>query len=402
MTDVVDIAAEGFTLHWANPYTNAAPNDRLVILEVVLSATTNYYWIALDLLDCSLEPQNAHKIQLRTLLRFFYNGATTTYGTATGLATSPAIDILLPRLHRRLSGLAVALLLLGEDLTTPLPRADPNRNDLWKIPNAQALEILVTAILTSLPKDANLGTLKAKMLLTNIVKNQRDDGRPGIGLPVVIFVCMTDRIVACSGDQWGVSMAAFNRISRARRRDRFGNTQWTTMLDYAGTRVQQRFDYVTAWFRNKDKEFGGRAQKCKLDPREYNDLVECMYKAQPDGPPYAADELGGEGLDRKFGYEHLSESGRSFYGAGNKMFNEMSRCWKCRFIFHYRTRRPGTANEGLDGLEAENPKDTSWICNPPLVCAEDLCHHRCATIGNRHASLKPTQELVFKPFPNAQ
>ena len=402
MADVVDIAAEGFTLHWADPYTNAAPCDRPVLLEDVLSATTNYFWIALDLLDCSLEPQNAQTIQLRTLLRFFYNGATTTYRTATGLATTPATDLLLASLHKRLSGLAVALLQLGEDLLTSLPQADPNRNDLWIIPNAQALEILVTAILKSLPEDANLATLKDKMLLTNIVKNQRDNGRPGIGLPIVIFVCMTDRIVACSGDQWGISMAAFNQISRARRRDRFGNTKWTTMLDNAGTRVQQRFEYVTRWFRKNDMYFGGRAQNRTLDPRKYNDLVECMYEAGLNHPPYARDELGGEPLDRKFGYEHLSESGRAFYGAGNNMFDEMSRCWKCRFLFHYRTPKPGTANEHSDGLEAEDPRQTSWICNNPLVCAEDLCHHRCATIGNRHASVNPTQELVFKPFPTAK
>ena len=197
-------------------------------------------------------------------------------------------------------------------------------------------------------------------------------------------------------------MAAFNRISRARRRQRFGNTQLTNTLDYAGTKVQQRFQHVTKWFQKDDFCFDGGAQNRTLNSRKYNDLVECRYDAGLNYPPYETDEFGGEPLDRRFGYEHLDESGPAFYGAGEKMFDEMSLCWKCRFIFHYLTPRPGTANDQSDGLEAEDPRQTSWTCNNPLVCAEDLCYHGCTTIGNRHASLNPTQDLVFKPFPNAQ
>jgi hypothetical protein len=40
-------------------------------------------------------------------------------------------------------------------------------------------------------------------------------------------------------------------------------------------------------------------------------------------------------LPVNFGFNHQAEVGRPFRGSGENMFDETSRCWKCRFIHHY-------------------------------------------------------------------
>ena len=79
----------------------------------------------------------------------------------------------------------------------------------------------------------------------------------------------------------------------------------------------------------------------------------------------------------------------------------MSRCWKCRFVFQYQVCRPGTAAAGSDGVPAEDPRGTSWVCNDPFVCAEDLCHYRCWDKNKGIKAGTADSSLIFKPWPNA-
>lgn len=160
MAQIVDAPVEGYTRFWADPYTNGCGWDRQMLLQELLSATENYLWIALDLLDCNLAPDNATLIQLRIVLKYFYNAAWTTYRTAKGLPANYMTQDLLDDLHKRLSALGVALLMLHEDLAAPLRPPVPPRDNFWMVPNAQPLELLVSAILQGLPNNSILGKLK--------------------------------------------------------------------------------------------------------------------------------------------------------------------------------------------------------------------------------------------------
>jgi hypothetical protein len=237
------------------------------------------------------------------------------------------------------------------------------------------------------------------------------------GLPVVFFVCMTDRIVGCSGDLWS-EFREFNRACRTRRKARFTPGDSKDALEDMELRSNFRFNYIVRWLSGKDPvtgitdtgspmrndHFGELAQEFRLPKAKYNQIVQAMYGESPGNngpwPPLRDGVRGGQKLDSKFGFSHISESGRSFYGQGGRIFTPMSRCWKCRFVFHYKMYRPGTAGAGSDGVDPENPCDTSWVANDPFTCAEDLVHFRCWT---KHGGVKPDtpdQDLIFKPFPN--
>jgi len=119
-----------------------------------------------------------------------------------------------------------------------------------------------------------------------------------------------------------------------------------------------------------------RHEKDSLTNEDYNKIGRAMYKACV----YPA-------LPADFGFNHLAEVGRPFYGSGENMFDETSRCWKCRFVHHY------DVNAGLAGpvpkakpvilpsaVVLENPRLTKLHANGPLGCAEDLVHFQCSQL----------------------
>jgi hypothetical protein len=66
------------------------------------------------------------------------------------------------------------------------------------------------------------------------------------------------------------------------------------------------------------------------------------------------------------------------------MFDEISRCWKYRFVHHY------NVNAGLadpiskaslpEAVVPENPHLTKLHANGPLGCAEDLVEFQCSRL----------------------
>ena len=96
----------------------------------------------------------------------------------------------------------------------------------------------------------------------------------------------------------------------------------------------------------------------------------------------------------QFGYRCSVEGGRSFAGRpkqasaangplarnaadptlGFNMFDEICRCWKCRYLHHYRF------NESSPPLTIESYRQTALYCNVALSCAEDLVQLQCAQI----------------------
>lgn len=210
---------------------------------------------------------------------------------------------------------------------------------------------------------------------------------------------MAERQVGCNGDEWK-TFDDFNRDARGRRRNRFVDVDWTDSIRDTVVQSNTRIGYVITWFSDNDENFGRRAQNKSLSIKGYNHLVTSMYNAGGNYPPLDTAKPGGKPLPGRFGYNHLNESGRAFHGLGADMFTEMSRCWKCRFVYHYQVTRPMTSKEGSDGLTAEDPRQTSWIWNKEFKCAEDLCHYRCWAVNNGQKPGSPDTDLVFKPFPS--
>ena len=119
-----------------------------------------------------------------------------------------------------------------------------------------------------------------------------------------------------------------------------------------------------------------RHQRDCLTNDDYNKIGQAMYE---DGIHPA--------LPTDFGFNHLAEVGRSFHGSGANMFDEMARCWKCRFVHHYNVNAglAGSVSENtpviLPGaVVMENPRLTKFHANPALVCAEDLAHIQCSQL----------------------
>lgn len=95
-------------------------------------------------------------------------------------------------------------------------------------------------------------------------------------------------------------------------------------------------------------------------------------------------------LPQQFGFLCSDENGRSFSGrprAANpnsglealQMFQEMCRCWKCRYLHHYSTE--GSTDPGTKpNIMPESYVQTSLNCNLPLKCAEDIVQSQCAEL----------------------
>ena len=356
--------------------------------------------MAVDLDACQLPQGNLEQAQLRTLIKYFWIGTTTTFTTATIMNPNDDQRELLATIKARLTAIATVLILLGENLDQDLTAA-PNNPGFLIVPNAQALELLVACILQVLPINANLGDLKARMVASRVVFRQLVNAQPlnsraHVGLPVVVFVCMTDRLVAFSKDKWD-ALKTYENALRDFRYRRFSIDPIVDSMVDKRHAVFNRLTFIQDWCELNVATFRNRANACTLTPNEYNLVVASIYETRPDGPLDNNSVQGGQPLGRTFGYNHRPESGRAFRASGQEMFMEMSRCWKCRFLYQYDIPRPGQLNN--TGLIAEEPTQTAWNCNIPLCCAEDLCHYRCRDTRRNLAPLNPNQQLAFLPYP---
>ncbi|MCJ1418412.1 hypothetical protein MMC32_004759 [Xylographa parallela] len=305
---IIDVPA--YDVYWGISYINGTVVKRSLLLQHLRDACNNYFNMAIDLDACHL-PETYHvRTHLRTLIRYFYNGASTTARTAARANPTAPQTQLLRTINARLTAIATALMLLGEDLTQPLPAA-LQPLDVWRIPNAQALELLVTYILQGLALDANLGQLKAKMFTTRVVLRQVVNAEPHgstahIGLPVVIFVCMTDRQVACSGDSWG-EFSMCNGNFRKFRKSRFSDpaaANAVTATEAMREGAKMRCEFIWDWCDLNIPTFKQRALACALTQKEYNLVVSCLYATQLNGPMNNNAAAGGQPLTAHFGYNH--------------------------------------------------------------------------------------------------
>ena len=182
------------------------------------------------------------------------------------------------------------------------------------------------------------------------------------GLPSVLFTCLSQRdaartplcVVGTSLDQW--FSKPFTDVSRVWRKGRFPKENPATVqLAVDGARNKARFDSV---FR---------------EDYDFNQLNNAMFTE----PRYPAP------LPQRSGFLCSREVGRSFAGrplidrstrAHRKMYQEMCRCWKCRYMYHYNVN---AESEPTGSLERESPAQTSVHCNIQFNCAEDLVQSQC-------------------------
>ena len=400
MTSVETISVPAHNDFWINPFNNASLNLKRRMLEDLLMANENFIKMAVDLTECHLEAGNKERVKLVTLLRYFLNGSLLVHENAAfgpGSKSRARIQ-LFEKIGARLTELQSLLESLEEDMGKGLP-TDPNNRDNCLLPNNQTIELLALCIMQTPGSDRSakfdLKELKSRMLDTQIVRHQSANPMPRrqIGLPKVIFVCSEHRMIACSADYWG-EFGAFKTAMRNFRLQRF-NESSRSALSNERDLVFRRFTYVKNAMEKMTPGFKQMAFNRQLGPALYNQFVSYMYEWLPTGSTHSMSGRGNLPLGRRFGHNHLGETGRSFHGAGVNMFHEMSRCWKCRFLYQYDTPRPGMPN--ATGLIAEEPTQTAWNCNPPLTCAEDLCHHFCRALQG--SDVNSSRDLVFLPYP---
>ncbi|KAK2688576.1 hypothetical protein QWA68_012714 [Fusarium oxysporum] len=386
--------------------------DRETILNNLRDAASNWFCIAQDLGACALDAGHVNRVQLCTLLRYFHNRASSVYNHANavegGVNKTVSIVAALERLHTELLALRNALAVLGVDFALDLP-TDNALPDHWLIPNAQPLELLITCILRS--NDAifpNLLALKNRLVATQL--RQQHTINTAIqpeslksGLPAVVFVCLTDNTASCSPDYWHSWSRKGKGLTvlKQNRQYRFNDQVHNVRLESETVRIKARWKYVNGYFKGKNANFMADAEGRRLSDNAYNGFVEFMYAIIPETEVSQSIVPGGKPIERTLGYNHLGESGRPFSGGaldGTTIFEEISRCWKCRFLHHYDIPR---VQGNTTGLTPEDPKTTSWACNEPLNCAEDLCHYRCWRLHGS-TGLNPDQEYAFMPFPSGQ
>lgn len=189
------------------------------------------------------------------------------------------------------------------------------------------------------------------------------------GLPSVLFTCLSHKdaaetplcVLGTSLDQWSSNF--FTTVSRVWRKGRFPKENpATAQLALDGARIKERFDSIP----KTHYDF------IRLD--DFNQLNDAMFTQ----PRYPAP------LPQQFGFLCSNEVGRSFAGhplRGNRsrvdreMYQEMCRCWKCRYMHHYNVNHESEPG-GL--IEPESPVQTSVHCNIEGSCAEDLVQSQCA------------------------
>jgi hypothetical protein len=160
MANIIDVETQLYHIPWIVDYQPANDLAKVLMVGELLQATKNYLCIAKDLFDCDLPQTNVVRSKLQISLRAFYRNALAFYRTYWNAGVA---SLLLGRINARLAALAVQLVILDENLNTPLPPTIPPQLNVYMLPNAQPLELLVSAILQILPDDANLGK-EARML----------------------------------------------------------------------------------------------------------------------------------------------------------------------------------------------------------------------------------------------
>lgn len=206
------------------------------------------------------------------------------------------------------------------------------------------------------------------------------------GLPSILFCCLSHTdpdnngilVASCNADSWGPFLKGTLQAWRAGRMA-FGPSR--DDLFTAGDEVSRKFERILSkvkvdWLGMKD-----RYERNLLTNDDYNAIGHAVNEEDADASGVH------KALPYDFGFNHLAEVGRPFHGSGNNMFDETSRCWKCRFVHHY------DVNAGLSGyipestpvivpgsVALENPRLTSLHANGPLLCAEDLVHFQCSQL----------------------
>jgi hypothetical protein len=217
-----------------------------------------------------------------------------------------------------------------------------------------------------------------------------------MGLPSVLFCCLShvdsngNRILVAnsSTDTWGPFL---KRTLDAWRAGRFQPGPIRDRLHAAGDEASRKFETILTKVEADWRGMKSKYEKNSFTNEDYNAIGRAMFE---DGVRPA--------LPTDFGFNHLAEVGRSFCGSGENMFDENSRCWKCRFVCHY------DVNAGLAGpipqghpvilpgaVVLENPRLTKLHANGPLGCAEDLVHFQCSQLP----AVLPVFPMPTVPFP---
>ncbi|PVH93258.1 hypothetical protein DM02DRAFT_733221 [Periconia macrospinosa] len=393
---------------WSGAYADSkSPTDKDLKIKTALAALSNYSWIAADLGGCDQVPETSEVRQdLSLWLVYYYKAFDELATTAETKANQlPNNDTSISKSD--IASLRENLRFMKDMLTYAIPEVEKinierKPNNTMKVPRAQPMELLAQCIIENVgaANIANLGHFKAAMSETFIVRQQHvcPDGYELYvsGLPKVLFLCLTHGNAKCSADFWRDGAEPHRRALLKARKERFRlehEVEEDTTLFNAGRMIYARFDAIKKW----QKEKGINLDKGLLTPAQYNQVVRWMYTNSEQELDVKA-----PGLELTFGCDHRNEVGRPFAGCGRKMMNEMSRCWKCRFLYHYNIPRPGDAN--TTGLIAEEPTQTDFTTNHGLACAEDLAHHRCWNWNYNLHPLAPTnpQVINLQSFPYPQ
>lgn len=192
----------------------------------------------------------------------------------------------------------------------------------------------------------------------------------------MIFVCATDEVIGCSKPEYGSYKRLQSRMRLARDAT-FEDTQLVEGMTKVDQRFEERWNAVSlrpgpSNFKVLHLRDGG--SKYSMKPREYNKLILAMYDTNvaPETAP----------LHKQFGFNHLEENGRAFRGSGSNMLLVMSRCARCRFVYHWNMTRVG-APRATGDVDPEDPRKTGLAAHVGLVCAECQCHYRCVKFHKR-------------------
>ena len=199
-----------------------------------------------------------------------------------------------------------------------------------------------------------------------------DEGLPTVrftGLPYVLFTCVSHidaegvPLLGTSLDQWQSKF--LTRHSACWREGRFPANPTTDLLRDQGNTIYAKFKSIR------------RSRPASMSYEYANNINIDMFR-----PP--------DPLPQQFGFLCSNENGRAFSvrsrvanpGSGQgtlQMFQEMCRCWKCRYLHHYSTAG-SRSPEAMPTIMPESYVQTSLNCNPPLRCAEDIVQSQCATL----------------------
>lgn len=180
--------------------------------------------------------------------------------------------------------------------------------------------------------------------------------------------------------------ARFVDVSRSKRMELYGNKVRNAFTEIVGEILDAaKADGVSEKAKElaeaKDLERDIRANQ--LTPTQYNAIARKVHERL--GKSMKMD------YPTRCGFNHRGEFGRPFHGHGPEIFTEMSRCWKCRFLYFY--------DVNAASLEREHPQQTRFSANRGLECAEDLVHHQCQQLAWLAQSREEVAESVWLPFP---